>query len=596
MAMLPLDPDAIATLPSDTSCTVYAGPGTGKTRLLVRRLNFLLANPARPGGEAACITYTNAAAEEIAARLEKGVRPGFLGTIHSFLLEHVVYPYGYWLDGVPAAFDLVTTGYAAPHLQWMQSQGLISAKKAHSPDVVMAFESAGYDLDGKLKSLQRASLSEAEMKAFVTRRLASGQINQQDVLWFAWRILSEPAFAHVLDALSCRFSAILVDEFQDTSALQFAVLEKLWEKGRTALFLVGDREQSIFSFAGASLETYTRATAKLPPFPLTVNYRSTSRIVTLLNALLESECRLVPAARWKDEGIPVYVIVGKVDDVAKVRAFMELRIKHGLTGSGKSPAFLVLARGAKATRRLTALTDAKPEQGEDVFERLDKTHRQLGGILRDLLRARRLLDLGEYARAFRSLDRSLSRLILKANPGFGAPDSIGLTHETWRAMLCDVLQEMRELNAKEVAPWVESVQEAVKRAILKAGGMKSGSKLILLGKVKDHLKKKAKYYTDDALRCVDIADEVTSSVRTIHRSKGMEAEAILLVAESGDLTQWLNCHGSGKPRNEEARIGYVGLSRAMKLLCIATDTMTADVRANLDALGVVVVELDAEDQ
>ena len=56
----------------------------------------------------------------------------------------------------------------------------------------------------------------------------------------------------------------------------------------------------------------------------------------------------------------------------------------------------------------------------------------------------------------------------------------------------------------------------------------------------------------------------------------------------------MNCYGSGKPRTEEARIGYVGLSRAMKLLCIATDTMAIDMRATLKTLGVVVVELDSD--
>lgn len=588
--MPPLDPEAIASLPPHESCTVYAGPGTGKTRLLVNRLNFLLRNPARPNGEIACITYTNAAAEEIATRLDRGSRPGFLGTIHSFLLEYVVYPYGCWLEGVPADFDLVTTGYAKPHLQWMQGQGLLSAQRVHIPDIVTAFEDAGYDLDGQLKCHKRASLTQAEMQAFVDRRLALKQINQQDVLWFAWRILSEPAFGHVLDALSCRFSAILVDEFQDTSALQFAVLEKLQSKGRTALFLVGDKEQSIFSFAGACLDTYKRATAKVPAHPLTVNYRSTSRIVALLNSLLEPDCRLVSAADWKDEEIPVYVVVGKVDDATKVRAFMELRKKHGLTGTGKRHDFLVLARGANAIRRLSALTEAKPEQGEDVFEQLNDTHRQLHGILRDLLGARQLLDLGEYARAFRRLDRGLSRLILKANPGFGAPDTVGLTRDSWRAMLCEVLREIRGLNAEEVAPWAESVQETVKNAILTAGGKKSGPKLVLLGRLKDNLKKKAKYRTEDALRCVDIADEVTSAVRTIHRAKGLEAEAVLLVAEKGDLTRWMNCYGSGKPRTEEARIGYVGLSRAKKLLCVATDTITTDMRATMETLGVVVLD------
>jgi len=144
-----------------------------------------------------------------------------------------------------------------------------------------------------------------------------------------------------------------------------------------------------------------------------------------------------------------------------------------------------------------------------------------------------------------------------------------------------------------VVPWAGSVQETVKRAILEAGGKKSGGKLILLGKVADYLKKKSTYRLTDALGCVDVSDDVKSSVRTIHRAKGLEAEAVLLVADKGHLTQWLNCFGSGKPRSEEARIGYVGLSRATRLLCIATDGLSPDARATISRFGVVVEALDS---
>jgi DNA helicase-2/ATP-dependent DNA helicase PcrA len=589
-----LNPDAIAALPPHESCAVYAGPGTGKTRLLIKRLNFLLRNPTLPWGEVACITYTNAAADEIVARLERGVRPAFLGTIHSFLLEHIVYPYGCWIDGVPADFDLVTTGYATPHLQWMQAKGLIGTKKAHVPDVITAFENIGYDLNGKLKSPERASLTQEEMRTFVDRRLVAKQVSQQDVLWLAWRILSNPSYEHILDALSCRFAAVLVDEFQDTSTLQFAVLNKLYEKGRTALFLVGDREQSIFSFAGANLKTYECATAKFKAHTLNINYRSTAHIIRLLNLFLEPSRRLVAGVEWKDDQIPVYILAGKVTERKKIDAFMELRDKYKLTGGGKSPPFLILARGTDTTRRLSRLRAAKPENGEDVFAQLEKKHRQLNVILQDIIRARRLLDLGELSRAFRSLDRGLSRLILKANPGFGAPNKVGLTRESWRIMVCDVLRAMQELNDEEIVPWLDGVQEVVKNAIVNAGGTKSGKKLVLLGKLKDNLKKKAKYKTDEAICCVDISEDVSSAVRTIHRAKGLEAEAVLLVAEKGQLTRWMNRFGSRQPRTEEARIGYVGFSRAMKLLCIATDTVSDRARETIEACGAVIMLLKDE--
>ena len=162
-------------------------------------------------------------------------------------------------------------------------------------------------------------------------------------------------------------------------------------------------------------------------------------------------------------------------------------------------------------------------------------------------------------------------------------------------MLCEVLHELRGLKEEEVIAWVASVQETVKTAILKVGGKKSGPKLVLLGKVGGHLKKKSKYRVSDAIRCVDVSDEVSSAVRTIHKAKGLEAEAVLLVADKGHLAQWLNCADSGKPRTEESRIGNVGLSRAFKLLCIATDTLGPEGRETLAKCGAVVVELKATD-
>jgi DNA helicase-2/ATP-dependent DNA helicase PcrA len=593
MVMMGLDPESIAHLPADESCVVCAGPGTGKTRLLVQRLTFLGRSLSRPGAGVACITYTNAAADEISDRLEAGVRPAFLGTIHSFLLQHIVYPYGWWLDGVPADFDLVTTGYAVPHLAWMRAQGLISRQKAHVADIMAAFEMIGYDLDGNLKNLGQARLTQGEMRAFVDRRLSKGQVSQQDVLWFAWKILSSPEWKHVLDALSCRFSAILVDEFQDTTELQYAVLKKLHECGRTALFLVGDREQSIFSFAGSSLSTYEAALGLFPTHPLFVSYRSTRRIVEFLNLFLDAERQLEAVAEWKDAEIPVYVLVGKVDDRVRLQRFMELRGKHGLVGGGRIPEYLVLSRGTERARHLAALSKGESGGPGDVFQRLEEKHPLLNAILRDVLRARRLLDVGEKPRAFRSLDRGLSRLILKANPGFGKPEEVGLTRNSWRVMVSAVLHEMSGLNDDDVRSWVASFAEKVKAAIVRAGGRKSGQKLILLGKLPENLRKKEPYGTAEALRRVDVSDELPRVVRTIHRAKGLEAEAVLVVAApGGQFTQWMNPHGSGKPRKEEARIGYVGFSRAMKLLCIATESMSLETRNMLACCpSVKVVEL-----
>ena len=191
-----VDPLDIVRLPVDESCIVRAGPGSGKTWLLVERIKFLIGQELRPHSTIACITYTNAAADEIAERLPAGVKLGFLGTIHSFLLNFVVYPYGHLLDELGKDFDLATEGYAKQYMSWMVQQGHLSKTKAHVPKVVRAFEAIGYNLDGGLQDFLHKGLKPGEMRAFVDRRLSRGQISQQDVLWFSFKILAESKHAH----------------------------------------------------------------------------------------------------------------------------------------------------------------------------------------------------------------------------------------------------------------------------------------------------------------------------------------------------------------------------------------------------------------
>lgn len=583
-------------MPLEESCMIRAGPGTGKTRRLVERLNHLVTIGLPPGRGVACITYTNAAADEIASRLEPGSRPMFLGTIHAFLLQYVVYPYGHWLPEIPIDFDLVTSGFARRHLQRMVHEGHIKSSKAHVPDVVAAFEAIGYGKDGSLKSFRPQGLRPAEMRAFVDRRLSEGELSQHDVLWFAWRILSNPEWAHVCEALSCRFAVILVDEFQDTTELQFEALKCVQAFDRTALWLVGDAEQSIFGFAGANLSSYQEAAQLFQTRHLSTCFRSTGRIVSFLNHFLPPEDQLVPESDWKELPIPVYVLVGQVDDLERFQLFLQLRERHGLKGMGRTQEYFVLARGTERVRRLEAALAGVRSGGDDFFTDLEAKQRLLCTILRDCLGALKLQDQNNAARAFRRLDRGLSRLVLKANPGFGNHEIVGLTRDGWRQMLCLVLATLGTLDQSEIRAWTAALKKLIGDSIVAAGGRKSGPKLVLLGKLDDHLKKRQTYPVREIFRQVDVSDEVPSKVRTVHRAKGMEAESVLLVAADGaQFTRWMVPWGSARKRDEEARIGYVGFSRAMKMLCVAADKMNAETRKLVAGWPEVeVIELERE--
>jgi len=576
------DPCQLAHLPIEESCVVQAGPGSGKTWLLVERIKFLQSHNLRPHANFACITYTNAAAEEIAERLPPESIPEFLGTIHSFLLRYILYPYGHFLDELNGGFDLVTEGYAKKYMDWMVKNNHLSREKSRVSEVLKAFESIGYNSKGELQD-RKGKLQPSEMKAFVERRLSKGQISQQDVLWFSLCIVTTPAYRHILDALSCRFASVLVDEFQDTTVIQYAILDNLHKFGQTSLFLVGDPSQSIFSFAGADIETFEECSTKYPSYELPNNWRSTKNIVNFLNQFVPIKKELEAKADWKELGIPIYLVVGRVDNSSRIQRFRELMQQHESDLSNKDTIadYFILARGIKLVNELSRL-DKGEVDGEGIDEllpTLEGKHPQLHTIMKSLMQACKYKHMGDFKNAFIKLDMALSRLILKTNAGFGDSTQIGLSREGWRLMVISILYRLDISSDVEIRDWVQELKIQIADCILLASGKKSGGKLRLLNSVANNIKKRTNYPSKNAIHTVVLPDEVISNVRTIHTAKGLERDAVLLIAATPQqFSTWVHTSKSDIQKNEEARIGFVAFSRSKKLLCIATDSLTREKR------------------
>jgi DNA helicase-2/ATP-dependent DNA helicase PcrA len=229
-------------------------PGSGKTRAAAHRAARLTAEP---GVKLAVCSYTNVGAERIGSMLanDLGValnHQHFLGTIHAFLLRYVVYPYAHLLGACQGPF--VREGGKWPdlavHDDHRQRMTLDQFRYAADGTLVVTakprsvsgthediIESIGAQVIARKKGLFRAA----------------GVLTADDAMWIALRILREfPAAAR---AVAARFDELLLDEAQDTSELQLACLELLHRTGQlTSIVLVGDLEQSIYSFQGASAE------------------------------------------------------------------------------------------------------------------------------------------------------------------------------------------------------------------------------------------------------------------------------------------------------------------------------------------------------
>ena len=590
-----VDPLDIVHLPVDESCIVRAGPGSGKTWLLVERIGFLMGQELRPHSTIACITYTNAAADEIAERLPAGVKPGFLGTIHRFLLNFVVYPYGHMLEELGADFDLATEGYAKQYMDWMVKNGHLASKKAHVPEVVRAFEAIGYNLEGKPQDFVHKGLKPGEMRAFVDRRLSKGQISQQDVLWFSFKILTEPKYTHILDALSCRFASVLVDEFQDTTELQYGVLEKLHSLGRTSLFLVGDPDQSVFSFAGARVETFEQCTARYSGYELVDNHRSTANIVGFLDHFRSSSHKLEPMAEWKESSIPVYVLVGKASNATRIERFRGLPHQHELCDEEGNADYFILARGRPLVKELSCLEAGDLQGTDELLVTLQDKHPRLYTILKALMQACKYWQMGKFSQAHKRLDHALSLLILKRSAGFGDPTQVGLSRDDWRLMVTSMLHRLDVSSDIDARQWVNEFKSLLADCLYAVSGRRQGNKLRLLNSIGKQLEKRTQYPIRSAMQSVALPDEIESSVRTVHGAKGAERDAVLVVASTPQqCSLWLKRPGHGSERDENLRIGYVAFSRAQRLLCIATDSLSSSNRQWLSELPHVTI-LDIAD-
>jgi DNA polymerase III epsilon subunit family exonuclease len=255
---------------------VVAGPGAGKTACLIWRIGHLVANGIVPAERICAVTFTNKAAEEIGSRLHEtlGAKAEQLrrGTIHALcadiLREHAE------AAGLRPGFGIADEDYQRTLLRQMRQ-----ARRAG--DLLRLF--------GR-KRLQAAALTPGDERLFAEYQQ---QLRRRNLVDFDDLIvLTEDLFrAHgpIADAVAARWDYLLVDEFQDVTVAQYAILRRL-AAPHGNIFAVGDDEQSIFSWAGADprvLSRFQRDYGIASPIVLDKNHRTTQQIFAVARRLLE---------------------------------------------------------------------------------------------------------------------------------------------------------------------------------------------------------------------------------------------------------------------------------------------------------------------
>ncbi|HJV07431.1 MAG TPA: UvrD-helicase domain-containing protein [Chromobacteriaceae bacterium] len=290
------------------SALVLAGAGSGKTRVLITRIAWLISTGQIGPAGVLAVTFTNKAAREmqtrLAAMIPVNVRTMWIGTFHGlcnrFLRAH------YRDAGLPQTFQILDSGDQQAAIKRLLKSLELSDEK-FPPRAVQSFINGNKEAGVRADRLPPA-LTPYEAKLAELYAAYDAQCRREGVVDFAELLLRSYELLSANQALRehycSRFRHILVDEFQDTNRLQYAWL-KLLAGEHNAVFAVGDDDQSIYAFRGAevgNMRALLQDFNVAEPVRLEQNYRSVGTILAAANALIEKNDGRLGKNLWTDAG------------------------------------------------------------------------------------------------------------------------------------------------------------------------------------------------------------------------------------------------------------------------------------------------------
>ena len=408
---------------------IVAGAGSGKTRVLTRRIAYLLAEREVSPWEILAITFTNKAAGEMAARAASltgaRARAMWVMTFHSAcvrILRREATRFGY-----PASFSIYDQA-DSQRLMAMVCRELDLDAKHHPPKGMLAQVS---NLKNELidhetfaaraEGYREKALAEAYGE-YQRRLVAAGAMDFDDLIMNTVFLLQ--AFGDVALAYRQRFRHVLVDEYQDTNHAQYVLVRELVGHGEPIpgtdgqqlppgeLCVVGDADQSIYAFRGATIrniEEFERDFPGATVILLEQNYRSTQNILAAANAVVSRNAGRQPKKLWTDagDGPPIvgYVADSEHDEAAFVAEEVDRLTDAGEATPGQVAVFY--------------RTNAQSRVFEEVFIRAGLPYKVVGGVR--FYERREVRDLLAYLRLIANRDDevSLRRVLNVPRRGIG---------------------------------------------------------------------------------------------------------------------------------------------------------------------------------
>jgi DNA helicase-2/ATP-dependent DNA helicase PcrA len=591
-----------AVLHENGPMLVLAGPGSGKTRVITRRIAHLV-SLGHPPRRILAVTFTNKAAEEMRSRLRSMDVPdgALLCTFHALGLRLL----REFADraGLPQAFCIWDQADQRDTVKTLCGEFGLDPRRVY-PGAVARWLSAVKN--SGLSPEELASPFDREAKpgtaglffsAYEKRRSASAALDFDDLLVRTARLLSDDA--ELRERLNRRWTHVLVDEYQDTNTSQYRIAREL-VRSHGNLFVTGDPDQSIYAWRGADIRNILAFERDFPEtrvIRLEENFRSTPQVLELADAVIKENVRRKAkrlVAR-KPAGPPP-ALARYADEHDEARGTAEwLRARREEDG-------IEYGRMAVFYR-----TNAMSRVLEEALVRAGLPYRIVKGL--EFFDRKEVKDVLAYLRlAVNPADEpSLVRIINRPARGLGETTVTRLVRRAREAdqPVWDILREAGALPdlpagaAPRIKRFVERIEEfrslldrtvgEVVRAVYDRSGLKAAHEAekdreavenveeLIHSAVDFDAERTAPGGLDEYLQKITLVSDADAydaesgavSLMTLHSAKGLEFAAVAIVGvEDGIIPHALSA-ADGRDPEEERRLLFVGITRAERRLILS---------------------------
>ena len=596
------------TLSEDINALILAGAGSGKTRVLTHRIHYLVSEKNHHADDILAVTFTNKAANEMKERLSDLLRRPigrmWVGTFHS--LAHRLLRTHPAEANLSPTFQILDAQDQFRIIKRLMKENAVDEKKLKIKEVQWFINKnkdngispqdidVGYDYAKKQK-----------VKVF---DLYENFVQTNDLVDFAGLLVKSYELLKnnqpLLDYYQKKFCHILVDEFQDTNTIQYQFI-KILHNQDNHVFCVGDDDQSIYGWRGAKIENIQKIEDDFKPIQvikLEQNYRSTGNILSASNALIAKNKNRLEKSLWTDSGdgdlINVFNARNEREEAQYVVSEIQTQFNQGRNLDECAILYRSNAQSRVFEESLIKFNlNYRIYGGLRFFERAEI--RQAMSYVRlientsDNLAFERVVNFPTRGIGLSTIEKIRARAIESHTDLFQSSIAIA---ESLPARASNALQGFIQL--------IESITDSTKNLtlsekvdsiLLQSGLMahyandktdKAGSKLEnlkeLVSAATEYIHEEEDEMTETegfiALATLDSSGESNQSnqnyvqLMTVHSAKGLEFPVVFLVGLEEDLFPSRQRVNQPSNIDEERRLCYVGMTRAMQSLTLSHAT------------------------